>query len=321
MKAFKSVLFSMVMASSAMAADLMPQSIRSSGLGLTPEVVSRIEQTVLKMQMDENVTNAFCSVFPVTPDGYMLTALHCVRGCLAELGKVDQASNAYLGLTDLTVVHRPESVNSVCPKFSIGALGIKGNVKVVATGSALTLYDSSFLMSSSGLFEELRSRGWEQKANDFALLKIETETSLRCLRLNPTRVSNGMDLYSVGYPVSNKKDGEPLLSASRGQMFAGVEQSETFKSQTNEDARQMVRMQYGAKNLIFSNAWNTYGQSGGPIIARDGSVIGITSGFATPTGGNPKNVHELVGSTIANVLKSLPKETARMIYQKNSGCN
>jgi len=297
-----------------------PQEIRAAGLGLSAATVERLEKTVHKMNMDPSEAMSYCTAFPVSPDGYVLTALHCVRACLAEQGALEEAVNEYLGIRDLFVVKNPANTAVTCASFTIPGLGAQGNVKVLATGPALLLYSSGFLADSSGLFRQLKDREWDRKANDFALLKVETTSPIACLRLNPQRPVGGQEVWSVGYPVSPVKDAPPVLSASRGQRFARVEDSVTYQSRTTDNDRAWVRQQFGSARLIFSNAMNNFGQSGGPIVDSRGEVIGITSGFSVPAGQEFSNIHELTGTNTANVLVGLPRELARDLMAKNATC-
>jgi hypothetical protein len=298
-----------------------PQAIRTPQLDFSPATVAHLEKNVHRLKMDPEDASSYCTVFPVTSDGYMLTALHCVRACLVELGKVDEAGNGYLGLKDLVVVHNPENTNAVCAKFQIPALSITGNIKVVATGSALTLYSRQLFHDNSGFMQQLRDRGWDRRSNDFALLKIEVNAPLSCLRMNPGRLIGGQEAWSVGYPIKAKPSDEPELSASRGRLFSRPEDSQTYQGQPTHEDREWIRAQLGAANLIFSNAANTFGQSGGPIVDANGAVIGITSGFASPPESKENAVHELVGTNIANVLRSFPRELSNELIKGNSSCH
>ena len=297
-----------------------PQTINSPGLGFSSATVAHLEKSVHRLKMDPEVATSYCTAFPVTPDGYIFTALHCVRACLAELGKVDEASNDYLGLKDLVVVHNPTNTNAVCANFQIPAIGVTGNIKVVVTGSALALYTRQLLFDNSGLMQQLRDRGWDRRASDFALLKIEPSAPLSCLRMNAGRLFGGQEAWSVGYPVKAKSTDEPELSASRGRLFSRPEDSQTYQGQPTQEDREWVRAQFGAANLIFSSAANTFGQSGGPIVDGNGAVIGITSGFASPPNSKENAVHELVGTNIVNVLRSIPRDLSTELMKSNGSC-
>lgn len=302
----------------ASAANARPQPIREAGL--SEAVVGRIEQTALKLQLAPEDPRSYCTAFPVSPDGYLLTALHCVRHCLKEAGALDEASNEFFGLKDLFVVNRPWNTDVNCAKFSIPATGIEGVVKVVATGSALMIYESQLLADHTGLFRQLSDRGWDRKANDFALLKVEPRNPLACLPLNSKSLGVGQEIWAVGYPTPAEPAGSPVLNASRGRLFPRVEESLTYQSKETESERQWIRTQFGAPSLIFSNAWNEFGQSGGPIINASGEVVGVISGFASPVAGKNKGVHELAGAQATSILRSLPRDLARELMTKNSAC-
>lgn len=272
------------------------------------------EATIFKM--DDAKEGSFCSASAVTADGYLLTALHCVRSCLLEAGAAEEAANVYLGLDDLFVVKNPTDVNVVCTSHSIPALGAK-SVRVVATGQALTLYSANFMSDNSGLFNELKGKGWTAKSQDFAILKIDAPPGLRCLRVSDAALNAGETLFSVGYPVA--PEGQPVvLKASEGVRYARGSDSVAFKSHKTKLDRTWVTEQFESADLLFSNASNTYGQSGGPVVDTQGRIRGVTSGFATPLGSD--DVHELVAPTWSAIQRGLGEELAHKIEIGNTHC-
>jgi Trypsin-like peptidase domain len=311
---------SLFSACSAFAGEILtPQEIHSPGLGLNAPVVSRLEQTVLKM--NNASSDSYCTAFPVTADGYLLTALHCLRDCLVSQDLAEQASNSALGLNDLLVVKKSSLVNKTCPGLSIPQIGASV-VRVVATGPAIAQYDAHFTSEYSGLFAELKTKSWHLQANDFALLKVETTKPLSCLRFG-ARPAPHQEIWAVGYPQA--KDGSntqlgPKLGASRGRTYADVEESRTYREQPDQISKDWVRTRSGQKSAIFASASNNFGQSGGPVVDARGRVVGIVSGFAVPPGKDHVEMHELMAGSLGHVLRSLDSRIANEVATKNVFC-
>jgi hypothetical protein len=78
--------------------------------------------------------------------------------------------------------------------------------------------------------------------------------------------------------------------------------------------------QYGGTGVLYSDAENDFGQSGGPVIAQDGSVIGVTSGFTHANGPNQSDIHELVATSVLTLLQALPADLSAALRQKNASC-
>jgi hypothetical protein len=229
----------------------------------------------------------------------------------------EQGALPQLGLEDLFVAKRPADTRAHCPEIKIKAIGVDG-VDVLATGPALALYDSNFFSTFSDLRSELSSRGWDRKANDFAILKVATPAKLSCLRIHEQTAKED-PLFAVGFPVEGKGDLPAVISASAGHEYSAVEESQFFQQQKTAASQAWVRALFASPGVIFSNASNDWGQSGGPVVGLDGSLLGVVSGF-TSSSVNGAEMHELVAVSVAAVLSSLPSSIAEAIQEKNLAC-
>lgn len=298
-----------------------PKEIRSGEVGLGRSTVDRLSRSVIKLK--DSAKDSYCTAFAVTPDGYFLTALHCLRSCLLANQAAQEANNLYLGLRDLVVVPQNKSLNVVCDNLSIDAPEVSGPVTIVATGPSLAIYDSRFTSDFGGLYQELKGRGWHRPSNDFALLKAQTTRKLRCLPLRPSSPSASEKIWAVGFPFVEGL--ESVLSASPGLAYANPRESVFFKSQDSEIGRNWVNEQYATRAVLFSSASNTFGQSGGPVIDRAGRIVGIVTGFASTRvpnteGGGKREVHELVASPTAWFLRGFDAGLSRELIEKNADC-
>lgn len=310
MKEAIALLILLAAASSSFAQTNLP----ASGLSATLQAKA-IATTFILDQAD-----SYCSVSPISKDGYMLTALHCVRSCLEAAKFSETGSNQFVGLQELFVSTHSKAVNTFCKDIGIPALGVKG-VTVVETGSALSQFDEQFVSTFSTLYQELKSHGFDRRANDFAILKMNPPRPLVCWPLSSTTAPAGTGIWALGYPLpADIKKQKPVLLASAGHVYASATESLAYASTTALIAKTYLTALYSEGGVLYSNASNQFGQSGGPVIAADGTVVGVTSGFTTTTLKDNTDVHELVASTSASILSAMTPALAATLMQKSAAC-
>lgn len=96
-------------------------------------------------------------------------------------------------------------------------------------------------------------------ASDIALIKIKTDKDLPYLKLAGTDVPNpGAQCMVLGYPIASLLDFQ--MQVTNGQITSTSEKEEY---------------------QVTLTASTTHGNSGGPIVDRDGNVIGVLSAGAT----------------------------------------
>ena len=283
---------------------------------LDPATLAKAQRATLVL--DDVAGQSYCTVFPITPDGYALTALHCVRDCLVENAKAETGSNSFVGLNDLLVVGTPGAVNATCD-LQVASLKIK-NVTVVATGPGLSIFDENFLLTYTGLFDELRAQGLESRANDFALIKLPVTQPVACLPIHAQGSSPGQNIAALGYPLPADPKQPAPFSQAPGSVYNSSKDSRYYAGQASAAQRTLVERVYSSDGVIYSNANTTFGYSGGPIVALDGSAIGVVSGFTTTELTNTTELHELVGTSMARVLAKLPANISSALIQKSVAC-
>lgn len=268
--------------------------------GLRADVQKKLEATTLVL----NAPASWCTVSPITPDGYLLTALHCVRDCLIKAGAAEEGAVPNFGLQDLFLVKNPTRVNVVCADQSVPALGAK-SVTVVATGRALSSFSAEFFGSFSGLHQELQERGLSSRGNDFALLKIDTKKPLPCLSLQLSPMVAGSKIFGIGFPKPQQQTQSLTLQASPGLRYASASQSQFYQASPQSE-RAYVESLYNDTAVIYSNAVSQFGQSGGPVVNEAGELVGVISGYSIVPRKNRGEIHELVGAAASAFSTQLP---------------
>ncbi len=259
-------------------------------LNLQAQVVTNLQNNTVPLLEDGKL---LCASSILTADGYLLTALHCLRDCLIENNQMEQAKNKDVGVMDIAVVRKNNPLNIFCSHITAPQISDEP-IQVVATGNHLTILSPTILDHYPVYYNELKQKDWITRSSDFAILKVRPKTSLRCLKLSTGAVS-AKDIVAVGFPVSAATVEHPIqLRGSAGEIYGTVEESVNYREQSTASAQLLKKILYQDPRTLFSSASVNPGQSGGPIVNLQGEIVGVVSGYENSKGG----VHELSGSFV-----------------------
>jgi hypothetical protein len=310
MKESIALLILLAAASSSFAQSTLPASGLSAAL--------QAKATATTFILDQ--ADSYCTVSPISNDGYLITALHCVRSCLEAAKLSETGSDSFVGLQELFVSTHSKAVNTFCKDINIPALGIQG-VTVLETGSALSQFDAQFVSTFPNLYKELKNRGFDRRANDYAILKVNPVRTLACWPLSKAAAPAAANIWALGYPLpADISKQKPVLKASAGRVYASALESRAYASAESPDEQAYLTALYSEAGVLYSNASNQFGQSGGPVIAADGSVVGVVSGFTTVTLKDNSEIHELVASSTESILKEITPALAATLLKKSAAC-
>jgi serine protease Do len=216
--------------------------------------------------------SGFGTGWVVTPDGYIVTAAHVVSPDEAEL----KQQFAQSGLEEFVKEDAQAFASTTGTKFTGSQLAkltdasaafnahyLKVGKISKAVSAQLGVAVAGFDKAREGKPVEVISVGEGYPGKDVAVLKIDGQTDLPTLPIGvDTDVQEGETLYVAGYPAAStffsglSKDSEVQPSVTQGPLTA---------KRSNESGTPIFQTQAPASP----------GNSGGPVLDKQGHVIGI----------------------------------------------
>jgi S1-C subfamily serine protease len=140
------------------------------------------------------------------------------------------------------------------------------------------------------------------KSNDIALLKIDANTPNWLHMISTKTISSGTQIFTMGYPVQQLLGEEPKFNDGSVSSMSGLSGEATYMQIS-------VPIQPG--------------NSGGPVVTFDGSVIGIVTStaavkpFLSFTGSLPQNINWAIKSDYAMVMLDQPYKVTKSTTREN----
>ena len=236
-------------------------------LGSDPD---RYEDATGAVTTYRTTVGALCTGWFATPTGYLVTAAHCVAKSEAARDVLSNVGGIYIPaeLRALLAQWRRNGV-PIDPTITSGlnqavTTWYSGHAAVTAISSrAMVALSTAGASAPRILPAAVVAAGTPYPGQDFALLKVSGESQLPSLALGDSgSLAVGDNLYVDGFPGTVTSD--PLFSlASRLQP--------TF----TDGLLSAFRMTVQHVPYLQTQAPAYHGNSGGPVLAADGQVIGI----------------------------------------------
>jgi hypothetical protein len=267
----------------------------------TGSTVSVKDSPFLRMTIG-NFNSLSCSHTWVSNDGYLLTALHCIEGCIVGAGEYDGSHYHRFAYKEIEIAgtkyySHPFTVYEVNESrlkdlrclLNEGAKGKKPlEARIIAIGAKGWIPDHAreeFKTRYPLLFEKTRQEGYVGIGDygDFALLKVEptSETSTienafdyfsyppQCLPIDSGATRLNEQVWSLSFPnVSARPNHKELVFqpvATGGRVF----------SKTNHPLYSAEDLSNIDEHFLFSSTDSEIGSSGSSLVNSQGKITGL----------------------------------------------
>lgn len=258
-----------------------------------------------------------CSGTLISPDGYVLTALHClgreinsginfVEGTNLRNGRLTQKLGertiSDINQNQFFVEFIPVRTNYVTKKTSSSKI----QFQVIYTGKAVAFelpeWDST---KSAFSLSEKQVDTWRNNLEDFAIIKLDINQLNRVVKCVPARKTpalEGENVFSVGYPKGFYSVDFRFETSFLPIISSGV----TGPSQAPKSAS-TLRNLTDPSSTFLSNTWVKGGMSGGGIFDENGNLLGVnavSTGEETEAGMRPY----LLSFQVSYIIKRLRED-------------
>lgn len=225
---------------------------------------------------------ARCSGAMISPDGYVLTAAHCIWDCLVEQKK----ARRYRTESAYTVVSASPTPGISCP-IRLRDYGAT-TARVELLGRAQVLVNFELLAKNRDEDDAVMTMAAFDE--DFAVLKFQLPRAAACVPLAPARPNPGERVWALGYPsttVGGRGKFEALSGdeyISYGRVFERLSDLALDSSEKIRGAERFFAANHNA--YLFTSADIYTGSSGGMLANPAGELVGTVSQQICPQRSN-----------------------------------
>jgi V8-like Glu-specific endopeptidase len=259
-----------------------------------------------------------CSGSVISPDGYVITALHCVQQCIsdqklgAELEFPTFEGRIFSAIAKPLANNRCEGAQITVEDGSQNSKTYQA-IRLVALGRGFTEFNDLKVMSASSA--EVKKIA--ESDLDYVVLKIEdlNRDRLGCIPTAKKADAVGSRVWSIGFPGANSGRAGGLSSDGRselvsyGRRLQDVSQNEFFRaSNLTPEHRARLMAMYLSPGLLVSNMDIYSGESGSMVLNSQGQLQGVTTSVALPGEGNTNADKYIQGSGLAIDIQAIRQD-------------
>jgi hypothetical protein len=238
------------------------------------ELFKKLETAMGRKILDEYIPIVNGTAFLINPDGHLITAMHVVKYVAVD-SRSQWALYSFLHYVSKYIIPgylSQRELNAVCTEFK----------RVIARSSDITIT----MKSSANNKEYVAQVIAQSDALDLALLKITLDEKIAPIALGDSAgIKVGDPVMTIGYPLQSIMD-----------QFL-----DDFKPTVTNGIVSALRTD---KWDIQHTASINSGNSGGPLLTKDGRLVGVNVGSIT-------KANNIYFSTNSNKLRNWLKEIGK----------
>lgn len=229
-----------------------------------------------------------CSATSVSPDGYILTNLHCVTECLKENGFAPKDLEEITGdnYTILkTRIQAPKGLTCANLSWDDADGNPHMNGKIVWLGRGNnTFSDENVDKIPADIFKDIIAH-----SDDFAVMKFELDKQVACVPVAAAAPQTGETAWNIGYPnFTMRYDGFDSTGYKKHISFGAVTgdiRSDSYLTTiiTTEEQWKREEAAYDANSVLRSITDSMHGNSGSMTINKDGELLAIHYSATSPS--------------------------------------
>ncbi len=245
-----------------------------------------------------------CTGTRISDHGHILTARHCFNACLIQSGQLeDEPIYPEEGWRSPKLYHVLEERPVYCD-MSLEGKNVRAEVVATSRAFMVPSEQSSLSFLSPEMYQEFLEKSYFQ-SGDFAILKLQAESSARCLRISSLASSLGDAVHYYGYPGASR-GGRPEGRESLGDrilMGQGLITPSILDNPCVVGDEIKLRDRYDREELILSSVDILPGASGASLLNSSGEIIGLLN--SSYSNGLEMYERYCPGSAVAISIESL----------------